>query len=172
MCAVVGFVLSACSSSYSASGAPANIAGAYTGNITNGQSTCPGNWQTGQTAQVTITAVQSGSTVSLDVTGGAGLYVQLALGASTFNGTVTGDSVDATLHGTNAQTAGNCDYTWSATFDGQLSGDTLAGTVTYAPVTNGASDCDAKQITGCSEVQTFNGVRTANAPSGDSGVAD
>jgi hypothetical protein len=160
----------ACSSSTGDGDGPAaSVSGAYTGNITNGQSSCPGNWQAGQVAQVTMNAVQSGSDVSLDVTGGAGLYVQVALGASTFNGNVTGDDVNATLHGTTSETDGNCTYTWSATFAGGLSGDTLSGNVTYVPVTNGGSDCTAHQIEGCSETQSFDGVRPATATAGDGG---
>ncbi len=166
---------SGCSSSTSSPGATgtssSDLSGSYAGNITSGQSTCPGDWQVGQSAQVTVDAVQSGSAISLDVKGGAGLYVEVALGSSTFNGTVNGDVVSATLHGTAQQTDGNCTYTWAATFAGNLSGDTLAGTVTYAPVTNGGSDCTAKQIASCSEAQSFNGVRPSTGPSGlDGGV--
>jgi hypothetical protein len=157
------------SSSTNGSGSTEAVSGAYTGNITNGQSSCPGNWQAGQTTHVTMNAVQSGGDVSLDVTGGAGLYVQVALGASTFNGTVDGESINATLHGTTSETDGNCTYTWSATFAGSLSGDTLTGNVTYTPVTNGGSDCTANQIEGCSETQSFDGVRPATAPTGDAG---
>jgi hypothetical protein len=167
-----------CSSSTTPSGTgttstgATDLSGSYDGNITNGTSSCPGNWQAGQVAQVTIKAVQSGSAISLDVTGASGLYVGVALGASTFNGTVSGDAVTASLHGTAQQTAGNCTYTWAATFAGSLSGDTLTGNVTYAPVTNGGSDCTAKQVEGCSQVQSFDGVRPATAPTTelDSGV--
>jgi hypothetical protein len=139
------------------------------GNITNGASTCPGDWQVGTSAQVSVVAVQSGGNVSLDVTGAAGLYVEVALGSSTFNGTVSGDAVSATLHGATSTTDGNCTYTWTATFAGAISGETLSGTITYAPVTNGGSDCTAHQITSCSEVQSFDGVRPATAPTGVDG---
>jgi hypothetical protein len=177
-CGIGGVVLAlgaaGCSSSGTGSTAgpgagSADISGSYAGNITNGASSCPGNWQVGASAQVSAVAVQSGGNVSLDVTGAAGVIVQAALGSSTFNGTVSGDDVSATLHGTTSQTDGNCTYTWAATFAGTLSGDTLSGTITYAPVTNGGSDCTAHQITTCSEVQSFDGVRPTTAPTGVDG---
>jgi hypothetical protein len=158
---VAALALGACSSSSTPSPATVNLDGEYTGNIVNGKSSCPGNWQVGESTQVSVNAMQDGNDVSLDVTGGTGLYIQVALGASTFNGTVAGSSVNATLHGTASTTLGNCTFSWQATFAGSLSDDTLNGTVTYTPKTNGASDCTAHQVEGCSEVQSFDGVRPA-----------
>lgn len=175
-CCVGGLVLALGAAGCSSSGTGSvtgtgstDISGSYAGNITNGASSCPGNWQVGESAQVSVVAVQSGGNLSLDVTGAAGLYVEVALGSSTFNGTVSGDDVSATLHGVTSETDGNCTYTWAATFAGSISGDTLSGTIAYAPVTNGGSDCTAHQITTCSEVQSFDGVRPATAPTGVDG---
>ncbi len=174
--AAAGALAAACSSSTTTgpstvTAGTGSVTGVYSGDITNGQSTCPGNWQAGQAAEVSLDAVQSGDAVSLDVTGGAGLYVQLALGASTFNGTVNGSEVIATLHGTTSQTDGDCMYTWAATFAAQLAGDTLTGTVSYVPVTNSGTDCTAHQITNCSEVQSFTGVRPPSGATPDAGVS-
>jgi hypothetical protein len=141
--------------------APANVAGNYSGNVTNGTSTCPGNWSTGNTSTVTFAVAQSGGNVTVNVQGVAGAGLALWTGSAAFSGTVAGNGISATLIGTTAQMTGNCRYTYRADLNGSLNGNTLDGTVTYRPDITAppGSDCDAMRVTGCTITQTFNGLR-------------
>jgi hypothetical protein len=151
-----------CSSSTSTSSGPAaTVSGDYSGNIVNGQSSCPGDWTVGNTAAVTTTVTQSGTATTVAVTGASGLFLQVALGADEFNGTVEGDTIDATLLGTAQQTQGACSYTWKADFSATLDDNALQGTVTYTPQTNSDPDCTSMSVQGCTRTQTFSGVRPA-----------
>jgi hypothetical protein len=138
---------------------PANVAGTYTVNITDEANGCNlQNWQQGnQTTGIPVAVTQTGSTAQAIVQGASGAYVNLVIGGSTFDGSVSGPHLDAALHGTRAYTMANCTYTFTATLDATLAKDTLSGTITYTPATNGSPDCGT--LASCSSVQNFNGLR-------------
>ncbi len=150
----------------SACGGPAsnasNLQGTYTTDITNRASTCPGNWTVGEhSSGITVDITQQGSAVTAQVTGGTGLYLEVATGSNTFNGTADGNSLTANLLGTTSQSLGNCSYTWKAVLSAKLNGNALQGTVTYTPQTNGNADCTAMSVQGCTRSQEVAGVRPA-----------
>ena len=136
------------------------VSGTYTGTVTNGVNSCPGTWTTGQTSNADVTVAQTGSSVSIQVQGAAGLLLQLGFGTNAFAGTVSGGHIDAMIIGSVSSTAGACQYTFDGTLIGNLAGNTLSGTITYTPKTNGNADCTTMNITGCSRVQSF----TMNRP--------
>lgn len=141
------------------SNSPANIAGTYSVQITNGSNGCNlANYTVGNvTMDVGVTITQSGGSATATVTGTAGAYVQLVLGSDAFEGSVDGDDVDLQLDGTRAQTSGNCTYTYNAILTAALASNSLSGKIDYTPATNGNSDCAA--IAGCITEQDFAGSR-------------
>jgi hypothetical protein len=134
---------------------PLDVSGVYSGPVVNGTSSCPGLWNTGQTSDVQINAAQSGSNISLQLQGGAGLFVRLLLGADSFNGTVSGAHIDAILIGSTQTTMMGCVYSWTGNLSADLNGNTLTGQIQYTPQTNGNADCTTQNITGCARQQTF-----------------
>lgn len=138
---------------------PADVAGTYSISVTNDANGCEfESWMEDATASnIQVVITQDGSSVSVDVAGVTGAFLDLWLGGSTFTGTVDGDAIDARIIGENALTAGNCAYTFDAVIDGQADGDVLTGRILYEAKTNGNPDCGA--LTGCQTVQRFNGTR-------------
>ena len=139
--------------------APADVRGTYSGNIVNGPNTCPGDWTVGDSAKVTVKVSQTGNASTVDVTGASGIFLEVAVGAHTFNGTVTDSNLNASLLGTTQHSLGACNYTWRADFSATLTGDALQGTLTYSPQTNQNGDCASMSVNGCTRTQTFNGIR-------------
>jgi hypothetical protein len=137
-----------------------DVSGTYSGTVTNGVNSCPGTWTTGQTSNADVTVAQTGSSVSIQVQGAAGALLQLGFGTNAFTGSVSGDHISAMIIGSVQATAGGCQYTFDGNLSGNLSGDTLSGTITYTPKTNGNADCTTMSITGCSRGQSF----TMNRP--------
>jgi hypothetical protein len=136
---------------------PANVVGTYSINTTNGESTCSFEWAEGESATgVPVTFTQNGAAASATVGGVAAVALGLLVGTNQFDGSVQGRSLTLTAYGKIPRTSGNCTYTVNATIQATISGDTLEGTVTYAPAGNGNPDCDAVR---CSAVQQFNGAR-------------
>jgi hypothetical protein len=154
-CLAVAGIGAGCSSS------PANVAGSYTIAVTDEDNGCGlSNWSQGQSStNIPVTVSQDDDSATAMVTGAVGGYLDTVLGSSTFTGDLDGDKLALTLYGTRNATKGNCSYTYQADLDGSLSGDTLTGTITYTPVTNGSPDCDTMDVTGCTSVQNFNGTR-------------
>jgi hypothetical protein len=159
---------SACSGGSLQATPPANIAGAYSVTLTNGDNGCQFTNFTGAppTQDVHVTLQQQGATATGSVTGLAGLFFSIVLGtmAQQFQGTVSGDSFTLTAHGANAFHAGQCTFTIEATLSGTITGDTIQGQLVYTESTNGSPDC-AYHAT-CSSTQSFAGAR---APSADGG---
>jgi len=141
------------------SGSPADVAGSYTISVTNGANGCNlATWTVGSSAtNIGVTVSQDGSSATATIEGLTGAYVMAALGSRTFAGSVHGTSLDLELIGTNAQTSGNCTYTYNAILDGTIDGDVITGTITYTAATNDQPDCVG--IEGCESVQDFNGTR-------------
>lgn len=135
----------------------ANVAGNYTAAITNGADGCSIGWDVGEQANATFTVNQSGSDVTLLVTGGAVFFFSVLLGADTFTGSVDGDDVDASLIGTRSQTSGGCVFTLNAKISATQDGDAMNGRVEYRTATNGHADCGSRET--CVSRQDFNATR-------------
>ena len=139
--------------------APADVAGAYTINVTDEANGCNlMNFNMGDTSSnIPVTISQDGGSMTATITGAVGTYVTAVLGSAVFSGSVDGTAISATLFGTRSATMGGCSYTYNAELAGDLTADTLTGTITYTPKTNGSPDCST--IEGCTSVQNFNGTR-------------
>lgn len=138
---------------------PAAVAGDYTVAVTLRDNGCNlQNWTVGMSytgVQVTIT--QSGASATALVTGLSALSIDALLGSNAFTGSVDGDKIDLTNHGTASKNSGNCTYTYNGVITGTLTGDALAGRLTFTGAGNGNSDCTG--ITGCVSYEDFNGTR-------------
>ena len=141
------------------SGPPLDFSGQYTGSSTNGASTCPGPWNTGQTAEGAVNLVQSGSDIQFQAQGGTSLVFYAVFGSASFTGHATGSHVDAVIVGSITSMQGACAYTWKGTISADLAGDTLSGRLLYTPTTNGHADCDTQRVTGCTRVTDFTYTR-------------
>jgi hypothetical protein len=140
-----------------------DVSGAYSGPVTNGANSCPGAWVTGQTSDANVNIAQTGTDVSIQVTGAAGLLLQLGFGTNAFAGSVRGNHIDALIIGSVQAMANGCQYSFNGSLSADVSGDTLSGSITYTPKTNDHADCGAMGITGCSRAQSFTMTR---APAG------
>jgi hypothetical protein len=143
------------------SAAPADVSGSYSIALTNDANGCMFmSWNVGDTTTgVPLTITQSGTSVTGNVGGAGGIYLDALFGGHTFLGNVSGSHVDMVLHGTNATMASTCRLMLDAHASVELVGDTLtSGTITYTYVTNGDSTCPIYTQT-CSSVQRFNGTR-------------
>jgi hypothetical protein len=143
------------------SGPPLDFTGQYTGPSTNGASTCPGAWNTGQMADGQINVVQSGDDVQFQAQGGTGLVFLVAFGSASFSGKALGNHVDAVIVGSVPAMQGACSYTWKGTMAADLSGDVLTGTLTQTPAVNATStaECDTEKVTGCTRITNFSYTR-------------
>jgi hypothetical protein len=148
-------------SSDSSSAAPVDVAGVYSGPVTNGQSTCPGFWNTNAMNNAMASVVQTGSAVSIHVNGAAGLFLTAGFGTNAFDGTVNGRHIDALIQGSVQSTRGGCVYTMNGNLAADLDGNTLTGSIVYSPQTNNNADCTSMQVTGCRSQQTFSLSRPA-----------
>jgi hypothetical protein len=140
-------------------GPPANVAGSYTMSIKNEASTCSlPNWTEGATSQnIPVTISQNGSDVTAKVGGLQGAFLNGVLGSDTFTGHVSGNAIDAVLHGSRSLSSGTCAYTIDATFTATVTGDVVQGNVRYTPNTNQSADCAG--VATCSASQKLNGTR-------------
>jgi len=138
---------------------PIDVEGVYTIALTNRENGCNFNdWTEGATSTgVQLTVIQSSASATAVVGGVAGTWLDVAMGSHEFEGTVNGDDVNLTLHGTRSATVGGCTWTLNAILSGTLDGDVLTGNIRYTPSTNGSPDCTT--IEGCVSRQEYNGVR-------------
>jgi hypothetical protein len=145
---------------------PANVAGVYAMNFTQGQNGCnlPG-WMTGATltnVEVDLNQVSGSSEVTGSVKGAVGIYVALILGTSDFSGRVSGNDLEVLLTSVkDPMVMGACSYKQQLHLTGTLAGDIMTGTLDLTTLTNGSADCGALQ--NCHSLEMFNGSR---APSG------
>jgi hypothetical protein len=151
----------ACGIAAGCSSSPADVAGSFTVNVTDEADTCNlVGWAMGSsTAGIPVTITQTDATMDAKITGVVGNYVATLLGDADFKGTVSGDSIDATLYGVNHAVMDDCSYTYNAELKGDIDTDTLMGTITYTPQTNRDPSCTTDMIQGCTAVQDFNGTR-------------
>jgi len=139
--------------------ATADVSGVYMVALTNDASSCPfPNWMEGKTASgVSLTITQDGAKLHGTIDDAAtALVFTLAFGSTNFDGTVSGNDLTLVNYGSRNQRMGNCSFTYNATADGMLDGDSISGTITYAPATNDNPDCATVQ---CSASQRFSGSR-------------
>jgi hypothetical protein len=150
--------LLSCSSEAEFTAAPADVSGSYLVALTNRASSCDfKDWVEGkEAAGIGFSITQDGETLHASVDGVTGVWLGLALGSAEFEGSVTRTSLELVNYGSRAQTVGNCTFTYDATVNGELEGDAISGTISYAPHTNGASGCEAVE---CQAVQDFSGSR-------------
>ncbi|MDP3274762.1 MAG: hypothetical protein Q8Q09_06160 [Deltaproteobacteria bacterium] len=140
--------------------APADVAGNYTGALTNGSNDCNlSNFTPGDTSSgITLNVTQSGANVSAEVTGLAALALAAFTGNNMpFVGSVSGTGFFVSRRGTNAMSRGTCAYTTAIDVSAQLNGNTLAGTVQYFYQTNNAADC--RELSTCRTTQNIAFVR-------------
>ena len=102
------------------------------------------------------TDVKDAKPVHGTIDGLAGGFFVLALGSANFSGSIHGNTLTLTNYGTNSAKQGNCTYTYNATVNGTQAMDSISGTITYSPQTNGNPDCSAVE---CSATQKFSGSR-------------
>jgi hypothetical protein len=137
----------------------ADVAGEFTVNLTNRENGCAfTNWEVGSTSTgIPVTITQDGDRVTALVGGLTATFLDLWLGSHTYQGTVSGSSLDLTLYGTNSTSQGNCTYTVNSTITAAIDGDVLTGDIRYTAATNNNPDCGT--LTGCVSRQDFNGSR-------------
>jgi hypothetical protein len=139
--------------------APADVAGNYTVNVTNGPDECmTGGWTEGEsTSGIPVVVTQDGDQVVLEVQGLTGTFLTLGVGSNRFQGQVSGSGVTAALIGSVSRTQGMCTYTTTVDLDARVDDDVIQGTLRYRPVTNGHPDCGILET--CGNQQSFNGAR-------------
>jgi hypothetical protein len=138
---------------------PADVAGTYTLSLTVQQNQCGilANATGDSSSGVQLVVTQTGSQVSAQVQGVAGIALALVMGSDTFQGTVSGNTLDLTISGTLAGSNGTCAYTRNARLVADVSGDVITGSVTYSFATNKTADCGIRDT--CQDIQKFNGTR-------------
>jgi len=136
----------------------ADVAGTYTIALTNDASTCAfDNWKEGpQLGTIGFAITQDGKKIQGTLDGGPAFFFDFWLGSHDFDGTIQGRALTLTNYGENPKQQGNCSFTYNATVKANQNADTIEGTITYSPQTNGNPDCAAVE---CSASQRFSGSR-------------
>ncbi len=138
--------------------APADVSGAWSVNLTNGANGCMlSNWTPGETTSgVPMTITQSGSTVTAEIGGTAGIALNLVFGTNRLTGMVSGSTVDLHADGRPAS-EGSCAYTAELDIQLQVNGDTLSGTTHWNYDANSSPDCGFRAT--CDSTQSVSGAR-------------
>lgn len=136
----------------------ADVAGSYTIALTNDASTCAfdNREKDKETSGIGLAITQDGQKIQGTLDGVAALFFDIWLGSHDFDGTIQGRSLTLTNYGENPTQQGNCSFTYNATVKANQNADTIEGTITYSPQTNGNPDCAAVE---CSASQRFSGSR-------------
>lgn len=136
----------------------ADVSGNYTVAVTNRTSTCAFmDWVEGkESSGIGFAITQDDEALHATVDGAAAIFFNLALGSVEFDGAVKRSSFELINYGSRSQMQGNCTFTYNATVAGELNGDAISGTITYAPATNDSPDCAS--VT-CEAYQDFSGTR-------------
>lgn len=138
----------------------ANVAGNYTTALTNGTDGCSIGWDVGKEENAAFTVSQTGSDITLQVTGGAAIFVNFLLGTTSFAGSVDGEDVSATSIKVDAppkQVSGGCQFSFGAKVSAAQNGNSMEGRIEYRAETNGHPDCGSR--TNCVSRQEFNASR-------------
>lgn len=139
---------------------PADVAGNYTVNLTNGPNDCAYDfWAAGDsTSGISLVVTQDEDQVAMSVEGATGVILDVGVGGSQFNGQVGGNDITAALIGDVTRSEGECVYTITVDADASLDGDLLEGELLWRPLTNGHPDCGI--LDSCEgNRQSFNGTR-------------
>jgi hypothetical protein len=138
-----------------------DVTGDYSLRLTDAENGCqinPDKWSAGNTSDVKLNITRSeGNRLYGEVVGITALFVGLATGTTTFTGSADGSSVNLQIAGNVSAAAGTCDYKLDLSLHGEVSGDFIAGTLTYSFATDHAADCGFRET--CKSVQKFNGTR-------------
>jgi hypothetical protein len=140
--------------------APINVAGTYTGAVTNRDNGCMlDNYTVGaSTSGITMVVTQSGADVTVDVQGLAGVALALFTNnPDPMRGTATPFGFSVSKVGRNGRTSGDCTYNTIVEANGTLNGDSLSGTVTYRYQVTNAAACGYRAT--CRTEQSFAFVR-------------
>ena len=138
--------------------AAANLNGTYTVAVTDADNGCNiDNWETGKsTSDIPFLIEQDGTTVNGTLQGVAAVALGLSIGTNKFQGTASSSTFQITAYGTIPRNQNNCTFTLNAGISGQISGDAISGTISYAPAASDNPDCASLQ---CTSTQNFNGTR-------------
>ncbi|MET0595178.1 MAG: hypothetical protein ABW133_20935 [Polyangiaceae bacterium] len=145
-------------------GSPVDFTGTYTGTSTNGASTCPGTWTTGQVGEGSVKLLQSGDDVQLQAEGGTAAIFAVVFGSAGFSGKASGNHLDAVVVGAIPNMTGDCTYTWKGSISANLTGNVLKGTLTYSPNITGGAACVVQRVTGCTRLTEFSFTRPTKQP--------
>jgi len=143
----------------SSSSKPLDFNGEYSGKSTNGVGTCPGPWNMGLVADGQVILTQSGDDVQIVAQGATSVVFSQNFGSVSFSGKLDGSHLSAAIVGSVMGNEGACSFTWKGSVEADLAGDTLSGTLTSTPNTNGNADCDLLRVTGCKRVTSFSYTR-------------
>lgn len=137
---------------------PVDASGVWSVNLTNGANGCMlSPWTVGETTSgVPMTITQSGSTVTADIGGTAGIALNVLLGTSRLTGVVNGADVDLHADG-RAASSGACAFTGALDIELHVTGDTLTGSTHWHYNANSSPDCGYRST--CDTTQSLNGAR-------------
>jgi hypothetical protein len=138
---------------------PADVAGNYELQVTNGVDGCELGLEPGANPDnISLEVTQNGESANGDINGLiADVFLTRWLGSSLFTGSVDGDHATLTRQGNISSSRDGCSYFVNAVIEADLEGDLLTGEIHYSTATNGSPDCGTLQ--GCETVQAFNGTR-------------
>jgi hypothetical protein len=140
--------------------APLSVAGTYSGAVTNRDNGCMlGGYNVGEsTPGITMVVTQSGSAVTVDVQGLAGVALSLfTANTDPLRGSATPIGFSVSKVGRNPMNSGDCTFNTLVEANGTLSGDALSGTVVYRYQTTNPSACGFRAT--CRTEQSFSFVR-------------
>jgi hypothetical protein len=141
---------------------PANVAGDYTVTLTNVHNDCEtmaDKWMDGAMSEgVPFSITQKGVHITAETMGASAIYFLALTGTIPFEGEIHGNHFLLINYGSRIYDYGACTYTINATVEGDIDGDTIAGTLVYSPDVAGNPDCEAYA---CQAEQTFTGTRPA-----------
>lgn len=108
------------------------MSGEYSVAVTNRENACGvDDWEEGNMASgIPLVIEQDGSEITGTIEGIVSLYLVAVTGNDEFEGAVSGDEFTMTSYGTTSPVVDGCSFTWNATVSGELSGNSIEGTVT------------------------------------------
>lgn len=136
---------------------PADVAGYYTLVVKSGVNGCAfAGWVDGNVDIVNVDIQQNTTSLNATVSGAAGIGIFLLLGTNNITGTVTGPNITLKGYGNISSMIDTCNYTVDAVVEAKVSGDSIAGSISYAR-NLGTNPLCAKYA--CVSVQAFTGYR-------------
>lgn len=138
---------------------PISPTGNYIVTLTNQENGCAlPDWATGATIpNVGVKITERELMVTAEAQGAVGSAYKTWLGTAMFTGPLQGAKLLLVLRGNKFAAQQGCSYTFDATIDATLTGDTLEGSMFYRARTNGSLACGA--LNGCASRQALRGSR-------------